>query len=1189
MSHTQVAAALNVAVEDMEQAIKTLADAGLVHTTSVDGASVQITDTGRQQVQQGHMVQAPGTFNQINGPTNLQQGDNNNMNIYHGLNAEDVQQMLQELRRQLQMAGAQNLKRFWIDYALVTEPETQPELVVGGRNEQQEQLLEFLRGEPDTISVQAESTEEAIAFLAATCKTVPAAQQELLLSRTMVVPTREAWDILVDAPSPKVLIPLFSDRRGSRAANTNGHHVVIPLGATEVVRGDCIELPRPKLDAIHDALTQMGVPETQTGILANLGRRSLLALRRKLAVSPEVQVPSWASPTQQDFPIAALLAGSWVDDHEPDQQLMAELTGLPYSTLLGTITRWSRTVDAPFRRIGNTWLVTAPEDAWTLLGSVFTSYHLSAFERVAKQALAHSPVAAEGEGEASPEADDPEASGLLKHGITDTLALLAAHHADAATRHLNLQSVANRVVTTVLGAPANWTTWAHHGALLTRLAEAAPRAFLDALEAQLRLPDNMEHLFQVRHFGTSPHVYLLFAVDLLAWDPALLQRVVQVLVKLHAFDNLPEQQQNRPVNSLLNILDAFRPITTAPVNARLAALARVRDQDPALGRRLTQQLMPGHRGMWMGPGVPRYRLDFPDEYPQATMEEVRLYQQQIFDLVVADARLDPSGFAFLLDGFRVLSHNQFQQVLDEMLQLDPSVFVLVRRQMLDTVGFLLSLQQEQDPSPFTSQLEERLRALENHLNIDPILRHTKWFESLPDIPGVSRYNQDSYWAALNTHQQTAIQTIYEESGLVGVLTLSEHTANAIRIGELLGLLEVMTEEPNELGFLDQYLGNSDSKLDDLARGFLIGRFQLKGQQWLDQLKTKQVQSWTVSQQVSFALVLPRNAETWDFVDHLGQDTKNLYWAKLSPWNIETVDEARAVQEFLNHNRAVAALSMLVRSPREGGLTEEQILGFLEASRAFNWQPEPGVLDSISFHLGGLLRRLFDSKKVDLGRLAALEWFFLPFFSRHDEPPATLQAWLRESPDFFVELISYIYLPDGEQPGEVTEDRQRKVKQSRELLLAWMGFPCRSEDPEVSDLDAEAFTAWVKRVLQLATEKNRLKPATLELARVLARSPYGADGSWPHEAVRDAIEFWPETLLDQFLHSAVNRNRGVTVRGLTDGGEQERQLAARYQQRANHCRATHPRTADILDRLAESYLREADHEDQDADLGQDLGG
>jgi len=56
----------------------------------------------------------------------------------------------------------------------------------------------------------------------------------------------------------------------------------------------------------------------------------------------------------------------------------------------------------------------------------------------------------------------------------------------------------------------------------------------------------------------------------------------------------------------------------------------------------------------------------------------------------------------------------------------------------------------------------------------------------------------------------------------------------------------------------------------------------------------------------------------------------------------------------------------------------------------------------------------------------------------------------------------------------------------------------------------------------------------------------------------------------------------------NGGEQERELANLYMKRASAVSDRWPRTASMLRRISASYRRDAQREDVDAELREDMG-
>ena len=86
------------------------------------------------------------------------------------------------------------------------------------------------------------------------------------------------------------------------------------------------------------------------------------------------------------------------------------------------------------------------------------------------------------------------------------------------------------------------------------------------------------------------------------------------------------------------------------------------------------------------------------------------------------------------------------------------------------------------------------------------------------------------------------------------------------------------------------------------------------------------------------------------------------------------------------------------------------------------------------------------------------------------------------------------------------------------------------------------------------------------------------GSGPAEAIRELIEDLKSTNLESGLVIGVLNSRGVTTRGVYDGGAQEWALAAKYRRWGEAVINRWRRTGRVLMQLADDYEREARRED-----------
>lgn len=93
----------------------------------------------------------------------------------------------------------------------------------------------------------------------------------------------------------------------------------------------------------------------------------------------------------------------------------------------------------------------------------------------------------------------------------------------------------------------------------------------------------------------------------------------------------------------------------------------------------------------------------------------------------------------------------------------------------------------------------------------------------------------------------------------------------------------------------------------------------------------------------------------------------------------------------------------------------------------------------------------------------------------------------------------------------------------------------------------------------------------------------ADGISADVAVREIIEEIASIELERAIETGVYNKRPVVTKLIDQGGVQERQLAQTYRSYAIAVGDTHPRTAAILRRIADSYNSDAYREDIWAEL------
>ena len=117
--------------------------------------------------------------------------------------------------------------------------------------------------------------------------------------------------------------------------------------------------------------------------------------------------------------------------------------------------------------------------------------------------------------------------------------------------------------------------------------------------------------------------------------------------------------------------------------------------------------------------------------------------------------------------------------------------------------------------------------------------------------------------------------------------------------------------------------------------------------------------------------------------------------------------------------------------------------------------------------------------------------------------------------------------------------------------------------------------------KLAERSGRKKIAEQKIGSILAFSPRSANGNWPCSEVCQILQTLASEEVEVGLCIGVCNKRGCHTRGR--GGDQDRQLAKKFQKFAAALALEFTRTKRVLDELISTYQKEADIEDQQAEI------
>jgi hypothetical protein len=765
-------------------------------------------------------------------------------------------------------------------------------------------------------------------------------------------------------------------------------------------------------------------------------------------------------------------------------------------------------------------------------------------------------------------------SHLLRNGLAESLALLGSHPRSLSSCSFGkAETTARLAVRRILG-DADWEQWASLNDVLPLLAEAAPEEFLDAVASALGAdPCPFDAVFAQERSGITGRNYLtglLWALETLAWDPEHLTRVVVLLGELAARDP-GGNWGNRPASSLSTILLPWFPQTAATVARRQAAVSTLLREYPDVAWDLIMSLLPQAHQISLTTRKPAWREIIPTDWSDGSTN--REYREQVVayaELAVTAAKQDRSKLATLIDDLTKLPPPAREQIVsylgsEEIASLPQEERLAIWNELVD----LVSKHRKFAGADWAMNPEEvgRIAAVADRLTPEsPILRHQRLFTERDFDLYEEKDDFQEQLRKLEERRRGAINEVYLYGGVEAVLEFAGAVASPARAGFAFG---VIASAEDESKILPNLLESESRSLSQFAGGFIWGRYDARGWQWVDSLDSSQ---WAASQRAQFLAYLPFTPETWGrATQSLGED-ESLYWSKANanPYQAGTGLEL-AIDRLLENSRVREAVGCIVRvihdkRPLDGHQAVrvlQAVLGKAEANVGHD-----------AFDIVYIIKALQDSPNTSPDELAQIEWAFLPLLDeQYDASPKFLEQKLADDPDYFCSIIRLIFRSKNEERSaeELTEQRQSIAANAYRLLHRWKTPPGSRKD---QPFDGDALNVWLERVTVICAESGHLKVALQQVGNVLFYSPPDPNGLWLHHSVSSVLNARDGEDIRTGFQIEVFNSRGVFW--VDPEGRAERELAKKYRRQADEVEAHgYHRLAGTLREVAKSYEREAE--------------
>lgn len=1073
-------------------------------------------------------------------------------------------------------------------------PDLPAELFLIDRQEACERLDAVLADEAVQLRLETRHPEQVIDFVSAYIASLEAERQADVAGRCLIVSGPHAWNEIVSRREPHVLIadPTLdvSSEGGSKLlekALRGGHRIVygsVPGGARH---STSVSLRNPEPYLLERTLRDAGFADERARTVARKSYGNLGVLVRSLKDVPTT--PSWANgPRAADLMIAMLLGG-WNERFPADIKVVEKLSRRSYHDWVTTLREVATKRDAPVTHQDGVWKFVSLSEGWDALGGLIYDSHLGDFFDAAEKVLGEDDPALgltkERRAVAGLLGQGLTHSATLRGGVATTLALLGARPDSLTSCAIGLSaSVSSRIVRSVL-KDATSKQWASINELLPLLAEGAPLALLESVDAALgATPSPFVAVFKEEDSGVFGQNYmtgLLWGLESLAWERAYLGQVVDCLAELATLDP-GGRWVNRPINSLITIFLPWQPQTCASYAERLSAVSLVAKSARLqhVGWKLLLGLMPNANTFSNGGHKPTWRISIPDDWSGAVSDPQYWEQTSGYiGLALEVAAGKPGRLADLLDHMASFPPPQWEQTV-ELLDSKQIAGMAER----ERYGLWRRLEQTICQHRLVSDAAWAMRP--EQLDRLSVISH-KLTPPSPQIRSLSLFDPDdstnhdapgdwrAHVASLAMRRQDAIRELLD-IGNETLLTFISEVSSPYLVGTSWGELN---ERCDDGVLLPHFLIAGSEAMQHAARGYVQGRFSTGGWHWLDSLSWA---DWQPAEVAHLFTYLPFTPDAWTRVEAGGQSVSKQYWLAIKVWlNVEPEHTLECALKLLENDRPFAALRLLHRAMRDKKQVPTDVL-----TRAFQdaIQKETSVSDITLYELGELVQQLQGRTDADPDALCQIEWQFLSVLDFHrGMAPVVLHRRLAQDPETFCGFLklafrSIHHAPPSDSGAETekpeNEQEEQRASQAYRLLTTWRTCPGVGPDGFVVEAD---FRKWLAAIKAKCTESGHLKVALAVLGRCLAHAPAGQGGLWIDAVVAEALNERDADAMREGMVEELFGSRGTY--GFS-GGAEEARIAQRYRdQAAAVATAGFNRLASHLRQLADSYALQAERDEK----------
>ena len=1120
----------------------------------------------------------------------------------HVLDATDLQAWIQESlgvqlwlmnRMRLQSDGFQWLREAVCEWSSVADPPLESDLLKASVEKHLTDWRDWVRAAPDRpLTIIGESLGEALLLIQALIERghsdLPGTPIEGLCVSTM----EGIRQLAASPPSDVIVIPTNERVRELAVACCRSLRVALPTTGQPRVSDPLVIAPVGRT-LLQKFLVENGCDRGRAIQLARSCGGSVSVLRRLTHKdwegAPDFQLPNRLSPILA----AAGLFGIWDAGSAADRSTVLRLTGLRCNNDIEEA--WTELLDLPETPVwmdGERRGVNSRLDTWQRFTErKITPQAMDRYFDAVSSALQAAPLARPGETFLLPMAyqalRDSQISVELLRGLAQGLVLLA-EFGDRINRRLVGPPVSKRVQKVVFVALQDMTVErlrAMH-TVMPLLAEAAPEAFLAAMEADLnqadsaqkeilnyRLPGSPAESVGQLPYSTDAVSYrssLIRAYETLAWFPEHAERAIELLAQL-ADTRVLDHHGGRPRYSLVELLKPWHRGSVLDSERHCTVLRKLAKEHPGWALELVRKCLPASHDVADAPNLPLWRGQPDGAGTVRPKEHQTAVYRTAADILVESAGTSESAVYAAIDSVDNLPENEAGRVWERVGRWACSQ----GRNGEERIRLARRLTALADGAPIgifrEDNREAALRVLEK-LSEFPV--PAVWlFDDNATIWGCRP--EDASWEVtverLERKRRSALQRLRESGGIEAILSLVPRVRNAFVLGKVAS--HVLSTDEIHLTAGKALKAGGDaahSPMRSFIQGLLDGTDEPDADALMAVIGSSSFADCNANWRPCLLVCLPLDLGAAG-ADRLSGEMLQEYWKQFDSW-WQVIPPQRKdwlIAGLCSVGRPQAAL-LALRGDFEEARTESLQLLINALPQSKERTQRHWELRHWERELVAAIRKRPDLSPADAARI---EFTFFEVL-KPAEMPALARAvandpsWLQRA--MMLCMRRRDHTEDSPEWRARTKDAPDWLRTRAYRLFEWLP---RLPGTTSSGYDVKRGLDWTAAILSFAEEHDRREVAEDLLGRAFGSAGFHEDGS-PTDELTELLEGVQCPRVESGVASAASNKMGVEILPDGDPGGPYRDREKFYWELEQRYRDSAPRTARVMRLLKRGFADQA---------------